>query len=190
MVKEVEQTSRQCRYLIEWTQETLKNAPPVFLKRCERDGLAFEEMTLAEGDIEAYDGQPLCIEQPTTINTPELSPKCQDDRIRLILGATGDDPVPDVDEDTLLAYWKHLDGHLALPFEAEHCPEHGRHCTVTVVCLADPEEYDCDEFYGLFCEARLGRRHVTIPLGEIEAGKSSPNHQLIDDYSYWFWNWR
>ena len=58
-VKEVDQDTRQCYYLITWTEETLKNVPPVFIKRSERDGLAFEEMNLTEDDIEAYDGQPL-----------------------------------------------------------------------------------------------------------------------------------
>jgi len=189
-VKEVDQDPRQCYYLIAWSEETLKNVPPVFRKRSERDGLDYEEMWLADEDIEAYDGEPLSIEQPTCIETKPLSLDDQDDRIKSILGATGDDPVPDVDEDTLITYWKHLNEHLTMPFQADHCPEDEPSNAVTVVRLSDPEEYDCDEFYGLFCEAQLGRRHIIIPLGEIELRKDNPNHQLIDDYSYWFWNWR
>ena len=189
-VKEVDQASRQCYYLITWTEETLKNVPPVFIKRSERDGLAFEEMNLTEDDIEAYDGQPLSIEQPTHIKTKPLSPDDQDDRVNLILGATGDDPVPDVNEETLQAYWRYLSSNLVVPFEAKHCPEDGPENAVTVTRLSDPEEYDCDEFYGLFCEARLRSRQIIVPLGEIEVKKGKPNHQLIDDYLYWFWNWR
>jgi len=108
----------------------------------------------------------------------------------LILGATGDDPVPDVDEESLLAYWRHLSQNLAFPFEAMHCPEDGAENPVAVIRLSDPDESECDEFYGLLCEARLGKRQVVVPLGEIEVKEGKPNHQLIEDYSYWFWNWR
>jgi hypothetical protein len=44
--------------------------------------------------------------------------------------------------------------------------------------------------YGLFCEARQGRRHVELPLGEVEVKKGDPNRRPVEDYSYWFWNWR
>ena len=189
-VKEIDQDPDRYYYLIAWSPETLKNVPAVYLKRSERDGLAHEEMTLTEDDIEAYDGQPVSIERPTHINTRPLSPDYQDDRIKLILGATGDDPVPDVHEETLLAYWRHLSHNLAFPFEARHCPEDGAANPVSVIRLSDPEESECDEFYGLLCEAQLGKRRVLVPLGEIEVKKGRPNHQLIDDYSYWFWNWR
>jgi len=189
-VKEVDQASRQCYYLITWSKETLENMPPVYIKRCDRDGLVREEMTLTGDDIEAYDGQPLSIEQPTRINTRRLSPDDQDDRIKLILDATGDDPVPEVDEDMLLAYRSYLANNLTLPFEARHCPEDGPENDVTVIGLPDPDECECDEFYGLLCEARLERKQIIVPLGEIEVRKGTPNHQLVDDYSYWFWNWR
>jgi len=189
-VKEVECGKRWSSCRITWNRDTLAAIHPVFRRRCERDGLEYEETYLAEEDLEPYDGEPLSIEQPTLINTRPLSPDDQDDRIKLILGATGDDPVPDVDEEMLLAYWRHLANHLALPFEARHCPEDGSDNGVTVVGLLDPDEDGCDEFYGLLCEARLGRRQIIAPLGEIEVRKEKQNHQLIDDYSYWFWNWR
>jgi len=189
-IKEIQRSPKQYLYLIAWSQETLKNVHPVFRKRAERDDLDYEEMWLADEDIEAYDGQPLLIEQPTCIETRPLSPDNQDDRIKAILGATGDDPVPDVDEEMLINYWKYLNEHLTMPFQADHYPEDGPSSTVTVVRLSDPEEYDCDEFYGLFCEAQLGQRHITILLGEIELRKNNPNRQLVEDYSYWFWNWR
>lgn len=47
---------------------------------------------------------------------------------------------------------------------------------------------DLDEFYGLFCCGKRGRRSVHLPFSEIEAPKGHPNKQLIADYSYWFWN--
>jgi len=33
-------------------------------------------------------------------------------------------------------------------------------------------------------------RVVTFPLGELEVRKGKPNRQLIQDNSYWFWNYR
>lgn len=137
------------------SRDTLAGIHPVFRKRCERDGLDYEQTYLAEGDLEPYGGEAVSIEQPTAINTPLLSPHNQDDRIRMTLGLMGDDTIPDVDPSTLVMYWNHLRQHLSLPFEA-----------------------------------RLRRRHITIPLGEIEVAKRNPNRQLMDDNVYSFWNWR
>jgi hypothetical protein len=189
-IKEVESEERRALYCIAWSQETLASIHPVFRKRCERDGLDYEQTYLAEDDLEPYGGEALSIEQPASIDTPTLSPNNQDDRIRVILGLTGDDPLPDVDEKTLVRYRNSLCKQLSFPFEANHCPEDGPSNPVTVTGLPDSDEYDCDEFYRLFCEARLGRRRIIIPLGEIELRKSAPNYRLIDAYLYWFWNWR
>lgn len=189
-VNQVEFRKGPAFYCIVWSPETLAAVHPVFRKRCERDGLDDEHGYLAEDDLEPYDGEPLAIEQPTRIITKPLSPDDQDDRVRLILGATGDDPVPGVDEDTLRAYRRYLSGNLAVPFEAKHSPEDGPGNPVTVTGLADRGKYDGDEFHGLFCEAGRGRRRIIIPLAEIEVRKGAPNYRLIDDYLYWFWNYR
>ncbi len=48
-----------------------------------------------------------------------------------------------------------------------------------------------DEFYGILCEAREGRRLAVLPLGELdEVKKEKSNRCWVEDYSYWFWNWR
>src|SRR4051812_42802280 len=39
----------------------------------------------------------------------------QDDRVRMALGLTHDDPLPDVSEETLLAYHRYLAAHLKFP---------------------------------------------------------------------------
>jgi hypothetical protein len=31
---------------------------------------------------------------------------------------------------------------------------------------------------------------IDFPLDDIELGKKDPNRRLLDDYSYWFQNWR
>jgi hypothetical protein len=189
-IKEVEAGSAPTHYCVAWSRDTLASIHPVFRRRCERDGLDYEQTYLAEDDLEPYAGEAVSVEQPGAIDTPVLSPDNQDDRIRMTLGLTGDDPIPDVDPSTLAMYWNHLRQHLSLPFAARHCPEDGPENDVSVIALPDPDQYDCDEFCGLLCEGQLRRRQITIPLGEIEVAKRNPNHQLMDDYLYWFWNWR
>ena len=176
-------------YLIGWNRFTLDHMHPVYRKRCERDGLGLESMWLGEDDIEPDTGGPAVIEQPTSIVTRPLNEKDQDDRVRIALGLTGDDPLPEVDDDTLRAYHRYLAAHLAFPFEAKWEPEHGPGQTVKITGLGDPEDDAwADEMYGLLCEARAKGRLIDVPLAECEAKKGRPNRQLLKDYSYWFWN--
>lgn len=91
-------------YTVRWSRETLAAINPVFKKRWERDGMALEDYWLGDDDLEPDTGSPLNIEHPTEINTKPLSPKDQDDRIRMIFGLTSNDPLPDVDGRTLETY--------------------------------------------------------------------------------------
>src|SRR3954451_22190936 len=152
-VKEVEQAEGQVTYLIAWDKKTLKGIHPVYRKRCERDGLEFETMWLAEEDIEHDEGKPVPIEQPTAIKTPPLSEKDEDDRVRAVFGLSHDDPLPEVNSKTLLTYYRYLIAHLKFPFpgtyEREAGPFSSRKASVTLTGLADPERYGTDEGYGL-----------------------------------------
>ena len=138
-ISEVDQGSAPPTYLIEWDRRTLDHMHPVYRKRCKRDGLELESMWLGEDDIEPDSGGPAVIEQPTSIVTRPLNEKDQDDRVRIALGLTGDDPLPEVDDDTLLAYHRYLAAHLAFPFEAKWEPEYGPAQTVKITGLGDPE---------------------------------------------------
>jgi uncharacterized protein YodC (DUF2158 family) len=182
-------------YTVRWSKETLAAMHPVYKKRCERDGFEFEEYWLNEEDVEPDPGGPLSVEQPKEITSKPLSLKDQDDRIRMVFGLTSNDPLPDVDENTLRAYQKHLAANLSFPFEAVHSHETGpftdRTSGVTILGLGDPDdEAMLDDMYGVLCEARLAKRLVMLPLGELEVAKGKPSHQMIADYCYWFWNWR
>ncbi len=115
-----------------------------------------------------------------------MSPDNQDGRIRVILGLTGNDPLPDGDQETLEKDRDYLSHHLLLPFAARHRREDGPDNDITVTCLPDPDDCDCDEFSGLFCEGRLGRRKITVSLGEMEVQKGKPHYQPVEDYLYWF----
>jgi hypothetical protein len=190
-IQEVDARSAPPTYLIEWNQQTLDKMHPVYRRRCERDGLGLESMWLAEDDIEPDIGGPAVIEQPTNIVTRSLNENDEDDRVRIALGLTSDDPLPQVDEDTLRAYYRYLAAHLTLPFEAKWKPEHEPAQTVKITGLCDPDDNgSVDEMYGLLCEARAEGRLIEMPLAECEVKKGSPNLELLNDYRYWFWNYR
>jgi hypothetical protein len=106
----------------------------------------------------------------------------------MVFGLTSNDPLPEVDDETLTAYRDYLAKNLTFPFHAEHGAEYGQPERVKVIGLGDTsEEPMIDETYGLLCEARIEGQVVTVPLGELEDAK--PNRRLIDDYCYWLHNW-
>ena len=177
-------------YSVRWSKETLASIHPVFNKRCEKDGLVFEQYWLGADDLEHDAGGPLDIEQPTAITTKPLSPKDQDDRIRMVFGLTSNDPLPAVDDETLKTYLQHLAKNLAFPFSAKHAIKFRAPAHVTVIGLGDPGDgLMLDETYGLLCEARRDGQLVMIPLGFLESVKDKAIRKLIDDHSYWFNNW-
>jgi hypothetical protein len=112
-IREVNQRAVPPTYLIAWDRHTLDHMHPVYRKRCERDGLELESMWLGEDDIEPDTSGAAIIEEPTSIVTRPLNEKGQDDRVRVALGLTSDDPLPEVDDDTLRAYHRYLAAHLA-----------------------------------------------------------------------------
>ena len=176
-------------YTIRWSKETLTLIHPVFKNRCERDGLELDKYWLGAGDLGPDTGGPLEIEQPKKITTKPLSPKDQDDRIRIVFELTSNDPLPEVDDETLAAYHKHLSKNLVFPFAAEHGEEYGHPEQVKVIGLGDPDDEPMiDDMYGILCEARMEGQIVDLPLGELD--EVTPNRRLIRDYCYWFWNWR
>jgi len=181
-------------FTIRWSKETLAAIHPVFKKRCEKEGLDLEEYVLTGDDLEPDSGGPLKIVQPTKITSKPLSPKDEDDRIRMVFGLTSNDPLPEVNDETLETYRDYLATRLSFPFEAEHTPEKGpmfrRSSLVKVTGLGDPDDDPpyIDEMHGLLCDARTDRGQVVVPVGELEVPKGKPNRQLIRDYCYWFWN--
>ena len=193
IIKQVERSEGETVYEIKWDRKTLKNVHPVYLRRCERDGFDAEIMWLAEEDLEPDEGTLVPIEQPTTIVTPPLSVKDQDDRIRAVFGLTHDDLIPQVNPETLLIYFRYLRATLTFPFPATYWDFgrlHDQKITVMIHGLPDPEEIGLDEEDGLICHGRDHNGSIEIPLAEIELKKKAPNHEPVSDYSYWFHNWR
>lgn len=159
-------------FIIRWSKETLDAIHPVFKKRCEKDGLDLQVYGLTGEDLDSDSRGPLQIERPKKITTKPLSPKDQDDRIRIVFGLTSNDPLPDVDDETLKAYHEYLSKNLTFSFQAEHRAEYGRPGRVKVIGLGDPDEEPMiDEMVGILCEARMEGRVVTLALGELEDAK-------------------
>ena len=193
-IRGVEQTDDQVTYEITWDERTLAGMHPVYRKRCRRDDCDVETMWLGDDDLEADDGTPVPIEQPAEILTPPLSQKDQDDRVRMALGLTHDDPLPEISLETLLTYHRYLSGHLKFPFNAlcgdeEIGPFSRKRATVIVTGLLDPAEHILIEEDGLICTGRDRDEAIEFPLCEIEVKKKDPNFKLVSDYAYWFQNW-
>jgi hypothetical protein len=193
-ITEVEQADDQITYEIQWDKRTLAGIHPVYRKRCLRDDCDVETVWLGDDDLEADDGTPVPMEQPTAIRTPPLSEKDQDDRVRRALGLTHDDPLPEISHKTLLTYHRHLVAHLRFPFtaiygEEEIGPFSRKRATLTVTGLLDPEEGGLSVEDGLICEGRDREEEIEFPLCEIEVKKKDPNFKPVADYAYWFHNW-
>jgi hypothetical protein len=154
-------------YTVQWSQETLAAIHPVFKTRCERDGTSLEEYWLSDDDLEPDTGEPLDIEHPKEIKTRPLSQKDQDDRIRMALGLTSNDPLSDVDSETLVRYHDYLLERLSFPFDAEYTSETGPFSSTTipvkVTGLGDPDEPMIDDSYGIICRTKH-ERAVRITL--------------------------
>ncbi len=96
-----------------------------------------------------------------------------------------------MDDETLEQYHEYLASSLVFPFQAECRVGYGRPERVKILGLGDPdEELVIDDDYGLLCEARLETQIVAVPLGELDNVKGKPDRQLVEDYCYWFHNWR
>ncbi len=190
-ISEVNHQSNPPIYLIEWNKHTLDHMHPVYLKRCERDDLEADSMWLGEADLEPDSGVPAVIEQPTSIVAQPLNPNDEDDRVRLALGLTCDDPLPAANAENLRRYGRYLLNHLSFPFLARYTVETSpfeetRH-VVNVVGLLDAD--DCDEEEVGVCPADQQSQFIELPLAVLEVTSISHNRQLVEDYSYWFGNW-
>jgi hypothetical protein len=118
----------------------------------------------------------------------------QEDRIRRIFGLAEESPLPQVSHETLAAYYEHLAANLLLPFEALFCPVGGdmRQLIhyVRVVELTDPRLLHTHNPHGLFCKAQNAKQLLDVSLADLGVRDENPNCQLVDDYAYWFVNWR
>jgi len=184
-VREVDLKSRPALYLVAWDERTLEAMHPVFRVRCEREGLDEESMWLADNDLELDTGEPLPIEQPGALVARALAPNEPGDRVRAIFQLTSDDPLPEVNDDTLRVYHHHLSERLKFPFAAlyEDGPFlQGKVSPILVLRLLPPEEAE-DE--GLLVEVARGDERLVVPLTALELAEEDPQAGPIADYASW-----
>jgi hypothetical protein len=102
--------------------------------------------------------------------------------------------LPSVDEKTLARYAAYLSANLSLPFSAYYPQPNGAREEIEFRCevveVLDPARHVGDEFDGLFCKIRKGTFEVNLPLRELYMPEENANRQLIEDYAFWFANWR
>ena len=124
-----------------------------------------------------------------------FTPPSQDDRIRRVFGLSEDTPLPSVDDQTLATYYDYLIANLVLPFDALFCPTGGEERQlihyVRVTVLMDPrQDRMLNNLHGLFCKATNCKNVLDLSLADLGVREDNPNCQLLDDYAYWFVNWR
>jgi hypothetical protein len=180
---------RHGMYSVQWSRETLAAIHPIYRRRCAIDGMMAEEYYLREDDLEPDPGGPLAIEQPTQIAARRLSPEKQADRVRIVFGRSGDEFLPNVDNDSLETYYDYLEEHLSLPVQAKPSSLDDFYYTasqriVTVVGLDREIAWDDDE--GIMCEIRAADGEEVVPLSLLQFRRSDPNRRLVEDFTAWF----
>ncbi len=172
-----------------WNRDTLASMHPIYKRRCTIDGLALEQCWLGEEDLESDSGGPLAIEQPSHITPRPLSTESQGDRVRMVFGLTSDDFLPDVDEDSLEAYYDRLVEQMSLPAEARYRPPENFFDPLplrNVQAVALDRQIGWDEEEGILCTIRTADGEEAVPLYELEFRRSDPNNRLVGDYVAWF----
>jgi hypothetical protein len=196
---DIDDSSDPSLILLEWEARTLTELiGKKALERAEREGLQGDGMWLYLTDVEQLD--PTQGTEPPQPMNRAPKPKKRHDvpltaeeiRVTRLFGLPASAGPPAVDDATLEVYHDYLCAHMRFPFMGEYsretAPLHQVSEYIKVTGLEDVD--DCDEFYGILCKGRRGRRHVVVPLAEVEVDTDDPNRQLIDDYQVWFWNYR
>ena len=176
-------------YAIHWTKPTLDQVDSVYFKRCQRDDLKPHRYWLDQDQLEeAAEEMPVAMEQPINLDARPLSTDDPHDRIRMVFGLTSDDSLPKADTQAQQQFFDHLKVHLSFPFKADYWPASAivpsKSGTVTVLGFADPP---LDREEGVVCEARRGKHEFQVPLCGLQVEEEDPNHQQVEDYTYWLW---
>ncbi len=92
------------------------------------------------------------------------------------------------DDMGIVEVWQnYLENQLQLPFEAEIVDEPGSLEVGDIIKVTAIE--GSDDLHGIIVKARMGRNQYSFPLCLLETvEKESKNHQLVDDYNFWFCN--
>ena len=98
--------------------------------------------------------------------------------------------LPHVTDTTLEMYFNYLKTNLVFPFEGTYHQEVGPFSMKEIHVKIAKLSKHYDDFCGLICEAKEGRKKLYIPMAELNVSQNNPNFNLVDDYTNWFWNYK
>jgi hypothetical protein len=175
---------------IHWDSITLKNMPESVIAHCEEQGLDWSTMGLqadevartAARDTEA-DVARVKILLEGQFGWLSLGGE-QGKRIQHIVNSA----VSHREMDVFKAWHKYLETHLQFPFQARISePQHGPIRQGDGSKVLDVSMLD--DNYGTIVTVKHKHGMYELPLCDLEVtDRSSPNHDLVDDYSVWFAN--
>jgi hypothetical protein len=134
-----------------------------------------------------------------------------DEQDRRIAGVLGSDEVPEVNDQTLIAYLAYLRNSLSFPclltgiedfeWEERYVFGHGSKSEYERLKESQPSHTDIfeplgfdeeiDQGYGILANVKRekDKKTFTLPLADLkDRDEHSANYQLVDDYSVWFVN--
>ncbi|MFT8872530.1 MAG: calcium-binding protein [Sporolactobacillus sp.] len=91
---------------------------------------------------------------------------------------------------TLKLYFNDLKKRIIFPFTGQYEKETGRLFEDLIEVQVLDVDKRIDDFYGIICLIKIGRKTGYVPLADIEPRSDDANFALIDDYKTWFWNYR
>ncbi len=120
-----------------------------------------------------------------------MPPENEDSRIRRVFELAEGVPIPPVSQSSLLKYREFLEASLSFPFQALHS-ETKAPVRRLFRCVQELGLSPATSRRASTVMARVNNAHgeTEIPLDELGVRDDDPNHQLLDDFAYWFWNWR
>ncbi len=183
-------TDAATRVEIHWDSITLKNMPESVIAHCEEQGLDWSTMGLQVDEVVPAKAQ------DTEADVGRVKAMLQRQFGWLGLGGEQGKRVQQIvnsavserEIDVFRAWHKHLETYLQFPFQArvsesQHSPmRQGDALKVLDVSLLD-------DSYGTIVAVKHRHGLYELPLCDLEVSDpSSPNHDLVDDYSVWFAN--
>jgi hypothetical protein len=175
---------------VDWDSQTLAAMPAAMIDRCAEQGLAWDQMYLEIGDVQAAPRRDTPAQRAQTLARLHAEHQwshlgAEGAQIQAVIGAVDPD-----DEWAIYEAWAaHLRQVLRFPFEAiiaesqDRGPLHqGDRMTVQAIT-------DIDDQYGLLVACTLRGQRYAFPLCDLKVrDHRSPNYDPVQIYVLWFAN--
>lgn len=181
---------------VSWDSITLQNMPKHVIEKCEEDGLDCtlcglyaDEVELASPRDTEADAQKAAANMEKSHDWSFLG----DQGKRIAKVVAGMNQNEDENEDNILelldAWEAFLEENLSFPFEAKVSESQDKGPLRLGDKVKVKEIELTDDLYGIIVQVWHNKKKYAFPLCDLEViGKTSSNHQHVDDYSVWFSN--